>query len=481
MMKKHKQYIGKSRTLQYVLVLLFLLYLVEYISLVIFNIIVFSYPTPVDLIIAIGCSSWYFLQYRRNNILCFELLFLPIFILASFYSDIVFSFINYVEGGGIGGAFSNAITNSVVLKKSQLVRMVALLLFLLGCIKGNKLKKNASESWRFPAKYMHVDYRLMIQVLSILLVLELILNYLNGNFSTWFSYEFGLSEDERNRGLGRIEAICLISTIVEFTRLASIGVSSFKKTIAKINKLYLLEIAFVSALLILSGNRNEMLLICLPAIVAYSVFIRPIPCKVILTGMVVGFVMMVYSGATRQGNTFSSDKMDLYSTTKDFSLVQINCDFLIKHTDDGNLHLFETLPASVLAGIPFVGPFIINALGLDFSSQSTYITTDNLAAWEGTGLGTSLVGDLYYNAKLPFVIIFMFFIGYAVSRSYIRLTIERRYNLWVLVFYIYMVSNAVYFVRQQWDFPIHDMIYAIILLSVLYYFFKRPQTAFRPT
>ncbi len=480
-MHKRKQYIGRSRILQYVLILLFLLYLIEYISLIIFDAVVFSNSTTLDLTIAIGCSLWYFWQYRRYNILCFELLFLPIFILASFYSDIVLSFISYVEGGGIGGAFSNTITNSVVIQKSQLVRMIALLLFLLGCIKGNKQKKNASDRWQFPTKYMHVDYRLMIRVLSILLVLELIMNYINENFSTWFSYEIGLSDEERNRGIGRIEAICLISTIVEFTRLARIGVSTFKKTIVKINKLYLLEIIFVSTLLILSGNRNEMLLICLPAIVAYSVFIKPIPNKVILIGIIVGFAMMVYSGVARQGRAFSSREMNIYSTTKDFSLVQINCDFLIKYTDDGNLHLFETLPASILSGIPYVGPLIVNTLGWDFSSQSTYITTDNLAAWEGTGLGTSLVGDLYYNAKLPFVIIFMYLLGYAVSRSYIRLTAERRYNIWILVFYIYMVSNAIYFVRQQWDFPIHDMLYAIILISVLYYFFRRPQSSFRLT
>ena len=117
---------------------------------------------------------------------------------------------------------------------------------------------------------------------------------------------------------------------------------------------------------------------------------------------------------------------------------------------------------------------IFNALGLDLTSQSTYITTEGLAAWEGTGLGTSLVGDLYYNAKLPFVIVFMSLFGYAISRMHIRFLVERRYSLLYVLIYLYIVSNAVYFVRQQWDFPISRIMYCFIILVVLYKIFNKP-------
>lgn len=164
-----------------------------------------------------------------------------------------------------------------------------------------------------------------------------------------------MADNERNQGLGHIDSLCLLSTVVEFTRLASLGVASARQFLSKVNRLYLLEIIIVSLLLILSGNRNEMLLICLPVVVAYSIFVKQIPNKYILLGLALGLVVMVYSGLTRQGDTISMSDIDLYSITRDFSLVQINCDYLVKYTDDGHLHLFSTLPASLLGGILILG------------------------------------------------------------------------------------------------------------------------------
>ena len=154
----------------------------------------------------------------------------------------------------------------------------------------------------------------------------------------------------------------------------------------------------------------------------------------------------------------------------------ITLTYLVDYTDTHGAHFFSSLFASLLGGVPFIGPLIFNSLGLSLSSQSTYITTAGLAAWEGTGLGTSIIGDLYYNAKLPFVCIFLYVLGYIISRLHIRFCYERRYSMPLIIIYLYMTSNAVYFVRQQWDFPIPRMLYVYILLLVLCVLFKKNQT-----
>lgn len=466
----------KSDSLKFTVLLFLIVYLVQYISIVAFNANIVFFPGIIDLSIAVCLSIWYLISYRKNNIFCFELMFLPIFIIGSFYSDIVLSTMNFITDG-VGGAFRNAIHDSLVIHKSRLVQMIALLSFLLGSIGGNVLKSNERDYWQMQVKYNEVNYRLIIKVLTILLLLEMVKNYMNGNFSTWFSYEDGLSDNERNQGLGRIDSLCLLATVVEFTRLAKCQITSFRQFVFKVDKLYICEILIVSALLLLSGNRNEMLLIFLPAVVAYSLFIKIIPKKYILVGFLAGVVYFAYSGLSRQGDSISSDDFNLYYLTRDFSLVQINCDYLVSYTDYGHLHFFQSLPASLLGGIPFIGPLIFNSLELNLSEQSTYITTAGLAAWDGTGLGTSLVGDLYYNAKLSFVIIFMALFGYVISRLYTRFTFEKEYGLMGVIIYLYMVANAVYFVRQQWDFPVSRIIYCFILSIILFKIFKTKRYA----
>lgn len=456
----------KSNSLKYTVILFLAVYLVQYIAIVIFDTNVMSFSGFGDLFIAVTLSIWYIVRYRSENILCFELMFLPVFILGSFYSEIVLSSVGGVFDG-VGGAFRNAIQDTSVVHKSRLVQMIGLLSFFYGSIKGNVYKNDKKEDWLMSDEYSNVNFNLIIKVISLILLLELVNNYLNGGFSTWFSYESGLSDSERNQGLGRIDSLCLIATMIEFTRLAKLKTSSFRQFLSNVDKLYLFEVLIVSLLLLLSGNRNEMLLVFLPVVVAYTVFIKTIPRKYIFVGLLAGTVYFVYSGLTRQGDIISISDIDLYSVTRDFSLVQINCDYLVNYTDDGNMHFFSSLPASLLGGIPFVGPLIFNFLRLDLSNQSTYITTNGLAAWDGTGLGTSLVGDLYYNAKLPFVVIFMIVFGYLLSRLYTRFTYEKRYDLLGVLFYLYMVSNAVYFIRQQWDFPLSRILYDYIILFIM--------------
>lgn len=464
-----------SNAYLYILITVAIFYLVEFVTQSIFDWNVSGLPASVELSITIVLSVWYLIKFRKDRLLCFEMMFLPIFILCTFYSDFVLSAITY-STSGVGGALDNALTQSSVNQKSRCVQILGIILFLIGCTKGNIIKNKISETWSFCINNINVNYKGIINLISCLLLVELVLNYLNGNYNTWFAYELGLSDAERNKGLDRIDALCLMGTIIEFTRLAQLNIKSFRSFIVEINHLFVIEIIIVSLLLALSGNRNELLLILLPFVISYYVFIQKIPNKYIFLSLFLGIVFFIYSGLTRQGNSLSSYDIDIYSISMDFSLVDINCTYLIDYTDNHGAHFFSSLFASLLGGIPFIGPLIFNSLGLSLETQSTYLTTEGLASWDGTGLGTSIIGDLYYNAKLPFVCLFMFVFGYIISRLHIRFSYERKYSMALIILYLYMTSNAVYFVRQQWDFPISRMIYVYILLFILCKLFKKNQT-----
>lgn len=464
-----------SKTYFYILITVAIFYLIEYVTQSALNWNDSWLPASVDVSIVTTLSVWYLFKFRKDHLLCFELMFLPVLILSTFYSDIVLSALSY-STMGVGGAFNNALTQLSINLKSRCVQILGILLFLIGCTKGNILKERKSDTWSFSRKDISINFTGIIYFISFLLLAELVLNYMNGGFNTWFSYGTGLSDAERNQGLGRIDSLCLLGTIIEFARLAQLNINSFRMFISEINRLYLIEIIIVSSLLALSGNRNELLLILLPFVISYYLFVQKIPNKYIFLSLILGIVFFVYSGLTRQGDAITSSELDIYSVSRDFSLVEINCTYLVDYTDTHGAHFFSSLFASLLGGVPFIGPLIFNSLGLSLSSQSTYITTAGLAAWEGTGLGTSIIGDLYYNAKLPFVCIFLYVLGYIISRLHIRFCYERRYSMPLIIIYLYMTSNAVYFVRQQWDFPIPRMLYVYILLLVLCVLFKKNQT-----
>ena len=464
-----------SKAYLYILITVAIFYLVEYIIQSIFNWNICGLPAIVESSITIVLSVWYLIKFRKDRLLCFEMMFLPIIILCTFYSDFVLSAITY-STSGVGGALDNALTRSSVNQKSRCVQILGFILFLIGCTKGNIIKNKISETWSFSINNINVNYKGIIYLISCLLLVELVLNYLNGNYNTWFAYELGLSDAERNKGLDRIDALCLMGTIIEFIRLAQLNIKSFRSFIVEINHLFVIEIIIVSLLLAFSGNRNELLLIILPFVISYYVFIQKIHNKYIFLSLFLGIICFIYSGLTRQGNSISLSDIDIYSISMDFSLVDINCTYLIDYTDNHGAHFFSSLFASLLGGIPFIGPLIFNSLGLSLETQSTYLTTEGLASWDGTGLGTSLIGDLYYNAKLPFVCLFMFVFGYIISRLHIRFSYERKYSMALIILYLYMTSNAVYFVRQQWDFPISRMIYVYILLFILCKLFKKNQT-----
>lgn len=124
-MKQEHNYLTtkNSKVFPSILVIFLLIYVVEYVAVVAFNESPFSHPAMMDVSIAIVCSFWYLVRYRRDKLLCFELMFLPIFIIGSFYSDIVLSTLNF-SIDGVGGAFRNAIIDTTIVNKSRLVQMI---------------------------------------------------------------------------------------------------------------------------------------------------------------------------------------------------------------------------------------------------------------------------------------------------------------------------------------------------------------------
>ena len=417
-------------------------------------------PVVVDVILYIGFYVAYLLKYRRKNLLCFELMAIPVAFLGLFFDDII-----YPISPELSSYFS--IGNDFAKIKSEDIQMIAYFTLLLGCSIGNDFKRK-NKIRNTPKKAL--SYETFIWVLAIVLALLIFYDYTSGIFSSWFYYSNAdwMDVEDRNQGLGHLTCILLAATGVELVRLRDKGAVTLREFVRHINKVFLIEWLGISVLLYMSGNRNEMLLILLPLVVGYTVYIQKISNRRLILYGTVGILLMAIAGMTRQEEvSFGGSQLGLLSFTRDFADLGYNTDFLIDYTDKNKPIYFSGILGALLSGIPYLGSLILHAIDYKGPIASATLCTESVVS--GSGLGTSLIGDLYYTAGFAWVVVFMFLLGFMVSRLYHA---DKSLNIYLLVFYTYMVANAVYYVRSSWLFPITVIEYAFILILIGDIFFK---------
>lgn len=442
----------KSHIDSYIIILSFCLvcYIINYILIISGN-IRFRHGFVLDAILYVGFFLSYMWRYRRENILCFELMAMPIGFIGLFFLDMILEYVPFLRYYDI--------SEEIIKEKSATLQMIGWLAFLLGSVVAHNRK-----IYRIKPSEYQVDYKSIIYLLTGVLLLLIIYDYFSGIFDSWFYYsnQDSINRNERNLGLGHLTALILVASVVDVLRLKDMGVTSFKDYLKHCNKMLIAEWALISFLLFVSGNRNEMLLIMLPLIVSYSMCIKRIPNKLILAAGVAGAFLMVLAGSSRQeGVSLERANFGIEGFVVDFAVLGYDCDYMVKYTDQHHPIYFQDLPGFLLSGVPFLGNVLLNVIEYNPPERSSTLCTDSVGS--SSGLGTSLIGDLYYGAGFLWVLVFMYGFGYLMSRLY---NSNKNINKYLLLLYSYMIANSIYYVRSQWGFPITIIEYSTIILLI---------------
>ena len=419
------------------------------------------FTQPINMIVFIVTFVLYLLRFRNNNIFCFELIFIPCFFVSFFYDGII----DASQLGVLLPAFrSNALTNPELLTKSACLNMVGYLCFLWGLAFANR--KEYSRNNKFVSNEVSiygVNVSIASRVVCVMLLILIAQLAASGAFNSWFYYGGDYQGEIINIRKGTLTCLVIICTYFEFLRLNTLKVHSFKVFILSVNKLYLGEIILLSLLLLLSGNRGDAMYIFMPPLVAYTVLIHKIRSSYILIGIAAGVLIMGVLGRTRVGESFVQAD-GIYTFIRDFGAIKVDCDYLIHYCDlNGPNYLNDALP-DIISGIPFLGGKIVNLMGYE-ASGSPVIATEGLQIASATsGLGTSLVGDLYYCGKTPLTIIGLFLLGYLVSYLYNILYIYKSSKSWEFVLYLLFMSNCAYYIRDMWHSPLPLLVYEMTII-----------------
>ena len=299
--------------------------------------------------------------------------------------------------------------------------------------------------------------------------------YITGGFATWNKYQFSeYSGADEYQGLGHITILTTLLSILEYVRLSKQGVHKFSSFIRESNKVYIIITLSVSALIIYTGKRSAALLVLLPVIISYILFIKKISNRKVLLMVLLGGLLMIVAGLSRNTGSMEGQVIDLASSTRDFSMTNVDCTYLIKYTDEHGLYLFRSLIPNFLSGIPVIGPIMVSVFFSGPSRGSSIICTEGLGGpFSQSGWGTSIVGDLYYNGGFLFVVVYMLFIGWLMSYLYNKFSIKKEFNAFLLVVYVVMTANAVFSYRSAFDFIYGTIIYATFCLYVTKLLFSK--------
>jgi len=446
-----------ERTFRLFAIIILCFYLFQYITETT-GLGVISYPVVIDATIFSLVSAWYLWLYRRQNLLCFEIMALPIAFLGLFFQDIIAPI--------LPDALFHSISDHYIRIKSADLQMIGYMSFFVGCAFANRLKRG----YNLIDHSRNYNYKVFFNVILALTIIVVLYDYATGVFHKWFLYSnLGvLDKEEKSEGLGLLTDLIIIMTLIDVIRLKEAGVSSFREYIKKCNKFCVAIWLLISALLLISGNRNEMLLVLLPCIVAYTICIQPIKSRHILLALFIGVFLMVASGTTRHdGFGISGGVYNLMTLTADFSNLGYDCDYLVQYTDKFGSTNFKGMTMVLLSGIPFIGHHIVDFLGLEGVVTTPDLTTESVGS--ESGLGTSIIGDMYYTSGMLWVLVYMFFYGYFMSRLYYS---NKNVSIYLLFIYTYLVANAVYYIRSSWYFPITRLEYVCIIIFIGRLLFK---------
>ena len=412
------------------------------------------------LFIFLFISIVYILKYRIKILFCFELFFFAFLCLSIFYKEIVLNSMSALSGiKNYYFIFSDTATH-----RTMLVNMLSFSFFCLGASVFNKQKDYSSSESILKIEPQN-KIGMSSAIINTIVWLYIIYLIVFGVVQKWFHYSNEIS-DYTNLEVSYITILLLTSTVIELVRLNQLGVHGKIRFIQKVNKFYISSVLFIGMVLLLSGNRNEALLVIFPLVAGYSILIQRISNKSFIFLLLIGIPLMMIIGFTRNDSNSALIGDNLYENTRDFAPSYACTNYLIEKTDAQGAIGFGNSIVAIASSIPFLGSSVKAAFDIESAERSTVFTTKGLNySHVNTGLGTSLIGDLYYTGNIYFTLIYMFLFGCFISYLHQRFYVKKDFNIWLFVIFLFLFSNVVYCVRAEWTMPFRYVGFSLLLLA----------------
>ena len=391
-------------------------------------------------------TIWYLSIYRKNKLFCFELLFAISFYLCSFISVYLYPLMDDYQ--------SRMYSVGIVSIKANFLSIIGYLFYLLGLTISRK-KENYTIRQFVVTKNENRLANVFCSILIFVFILKGGLRLL-----TIYSDET-ISGSNRLEGFGMYLTyaiiVYIVSVVTNFSILLRKHIVSIKCIILKSDKLFIVNTLILLSLFLLSGYRSNALQILIPIFLAYNVFAKSVNGFKILLFLFIGALLMIIIGLTRQGENLNWNDYTILTYVRDFMAANAATQFFINYVEVNG----ATGGTNMVMQIASVIPFLQSAISLfvdtsNFSNTSSFVFTNYYNT--GSGLGTSLIGDILYTFGFWGIPILMFLLG-----GFVRI-ISKGSNLYMLIMYFIFIGNAIFAPRVEYCYIIRSLAWGCILL-----------------
>lgn len=263
--------------------------------------------------------------------------------------------------------------------------------------------------------------------------------------------------------------------------LSQINHGNILKFMWKFNKPVLLILLCFILLFIYTGDRGPVLQILLIAIGGFSLFIKAIKLRsfiiVALFGMLV-FTFISYARSRTETNDFKENIAKYiergFQNIKLGSFFDLGMDLIVtnrnlyvgvEYANENGFNHGKSMFYYLFSPIPFLPTLMTKTFANSepFELTSAQIITDETNATYG--LGSNIIADLYMAFGVPGVIIFMFFLGYLVTKFLLKAYFND--HIYYIIAYLFILGFSIYLPRTSILDPIRHIVWAIILFFIL--------------
>lgn len=231
-----------------------------------------------------------------------------------------------------------------------------------------------------------------------------------------------------------------------------------------INKTFLLFLLLYIPILLSTGTRSSTMEIMLMLFGLYSLFYHPINFKKMLLLVLIGALGMTLIGVIRGGGYFEINGfVDIFM---DLIINNRNTFVAVDYVDQNGCSYGVSMLGYILKVVPFAQNIIFSLFGIEpyLTNSALFLTVQTLGHDPSFGLGTNIIADLYLAFGFWGVLIFMFILGYWISK--IQYMAER-YHIYYLLLYTILISFSVYAVRSEFFFSLSKIVWALCIVNLL--------------
>lgn len=224
---------------------------------------------------------------------------------------------------------------------------------------------------------------------------------------------------------------------------------------------YVINSLLILPLLLLSGYRSQLMQLVFPIVYLYILCVNKISNKTLLLYIVIGFVLMIGMGIVRGDGVLGDGGRDMVYYLRDFMIEDVAGIWLVEYTDIHGSTGGSNAFLQMFSFIPFLGGFLKDTFGADnFAEASSLLFTYSYDT-KGTGLGTNIIGDLYYTFGAGGVVICMFLLGFLINK------LSQHKGIYSLLCFLLLLGNSVFATRVEFFYMVRKIGFSLIILWIM--------------